>query len=173
VRDPAPSLPTAAPPAQPPARGFVAPPDPSGWQITHPGPDHAIEGFADHVSVLPGDSVRLFVSTTGGSFTVTAYRFGDYAGSAAHQVWKSGSLPGAKQPAFVLRQPTNTVVAPWHPSLTVATTGWQPGDYLFRLDWSNGAQQFVPLTVRTPSNAGRIVIVNAVTTWEAYNRWGG
>jgi hypothetical protein len=72
----------------------------------------------------------------------------------------------------VLEQPRNTVVAPWQPSLTVDTTRWPPGDYLLRLDGDNGAQQFVPLTVATPDNTGRIVIVNAVTTWEAYNRWG-
>jgi hypothetical protein len=26
------------------------------------------------------------------------------------------------------------VVAPWKASLTLDTTGWQPGDYLIRLD---------------------------------------
>jgi hypothetical protein len=144
-----------------------------GWAITHAGPDHAIEGFADHVSVLPGQSVRLYVSTSAPSFTVTAYRFGDYSGSEARQVWQSGTEHGVKQPADQLQKPTNTVVAPWQPSLTVATQGWQPGDYLFRLDGSNGAQQYVPLTVRTQSNAGKVVIINAVTTWQAYNRWGG
>ena len=80
---------------------------------------------------------------------------------------------GVKQADSVVQQPTHTVVAPWDPSLTLDTTGWQPGDYLIRLDGSNGAQQFVRLTVRTPSNRGRIVIINAVTTWQAYNRWGG
>jgi hypothetical protein len=73
----------------------------------------------------------------------------------------------------VLQPPTNTVVAPWQPSLTVDTNSWQPGDYLLRLDGDNGTQQFVPLTVRTPDNTGRIIVVNAVTTWQAYNRWGG
>ena len=72
-----------------------------------------------------------------------------------------------------MQQPRNTVVAPWKPSLTLDTTGWQPGDYLIRLDGANGAQQIVPLTVRTLSNQGRIVIINAVTTWQAYNKWGG
>lgn len=144
-----------------------------GWQVTHAGPDHAIEGFADHASILPGDPVKLYVSTAAPSFTVTAYRFGNYAGSEAKQVWQSGQEQGVKQHAWVLQKPTNTIVAPWQPSLTVTTGGWQPGDYLFRLDGSNGAQQFVPLTVRTASNAGRIVIINAVTTWQAYNRWGG
>jgi len=65
-------------------------------------------------------------------------------------------------PFYVTHVPTNTVVAPWAPSLTVDTTGWPPGDYLFRLDSPVG-QRYVPLTLRTPSNAGRLVIVNDVT----------
>jgi hypothetical protein len=149
-----------------------------GWQLTKPGPEHAIEGYADRVSVLPGDDVRLFVSTTAARFTVTAYRMGAYQLSDARQVWQSGDEPGMHQAASVVQPPTSTVVAQWKPSLGLSTKDWLPGDYLFRLDAHDAgndlvAQQYVPLTVRTPSNAGRIVIINAVTTWQAYNRWGG
>ncbi len=138
------------------------------WTLAHPGPEHAIEGFADRVSVAPGDQVRLYVSTAASSWTATAFRIG----GDARKVWTSPAQPGRMQPAAVVQKPTNTVVAPWTPSLTVDTTGWDPGDYLFRLD-APGAQRYVPLTVRTPSNVGRVVIINAVTTWQAYNRWGG
>jgi hypothetical protein len=68
---------------------------------------------------------------------------------------------------------TRTAGAPWHPSLTVPTAGWAPGDYLIRLTADSGGQTYVPLTLRTPDAAGRVVILNAVTTWQAYNRWGG
>ncbi len=149
------------------------PPGTPNWRIAHPGPQHAIEGFADRTSALPGQPVRLFISTTAESFTATAYRIGNYAHSEALQIWKSDPQRGVKQAGYVVRQPTNTVVAQWNPSLTLNTTGWQPGDYLIRLDAANGAQQYVPLTVRTVSNRGRIVIINAVTTWQAYNKWGG
>ncbi|MDN5918296.1 MAG: hypothetical protein L0I76_24900 [Pseudonocardia sp.] len=145
----------------------------AAWQLTHPGPAHAIEGFADRVGVAPGEPVRLFVSTTAASFTATAFRIGDYPPTGGAQVWASGRQPGHKQPDAVVQQPRHTDVAPWQPSLTVPTAGWPPGDYLVRLDADTGAQQFVPLTVTTPDNTGRIVIVNAVTTWQAYNRWGG
>ncbi|GHF66719.1 hypothetical protein FHX82_006551 [Amycolatopsis bartoniae] len=167
---PAPSSPAPAPPS---TRATGPEAGTPGWELTHPGPEHAIEGFADHTSVAPGQDVRLFVNTTAVRFTVTAYRMGAYTGSDAKQVWQSAPQPGRKQPQPEVQAPTSTVTAPWQPSLTVPTRDWQPGDYLFRLDGDNGAQQFVPLTVRTPSNAGKIIIVNAVTTWQAYNQWGG
>src|SRR4051794_22348217 len=146
---------------------------PAAWQLTDPGPEHAIEGYADRVSVHPGDPVRLFVSTTSPTWTVTAFRIGDYPGTGGARIWSSAPQPGVVQAPPVVQPPRNTVVAPWQPSLTVDTTRWPPRDYLLRLDGSAGAQQFVPLTVATPDNTGRIVIVNAVTTWQAYNRWGG
>ncbi|MEU6643339.1 N,N-dimethylformamidase beta subunit family domain-containing protein [Saccharomonospora sp. NPDC046836] len=164
---------TGAPTPPPPAPAVTDLPGTPGWLISDPGPQHAIDGFADRTSVLPGQDVRLFVSTTAVSYTVTAYRMGPYRGADARQVWISPQQPGRRQAAPVVQEPTNTVVAPWQPSLTVQTNGWQPGTYLFRLDGDNGAQQFVPLTVRTPSNAGKIVLINAVTTWQAYNKWGG
>ncbi|WP_433229844.1 hypothetical protein [Actinomadura formosensis] len=40
-----------------------------GWRIRHKGAEHEIVGYADHVSVLPGGSFRLFVSTTTPGFT--------------------------------------------------------------------------------------------------------
>lgn len=160
---------TGAAPAQP----APVPAGTPGWQLTHPGPEHAIEGYADRTSILPGQPVRLHVSTTAASFTVTAYRIGAYAGSDALAVWTSPPMPGHIQPAPVVEEPRHTVVAHWAPSPAVATDGWTPGDYLLRLDGDNGAQQFVPLTVRTPTNEGRVVVINAVTTWQAYNHYGG
>lgn len=146
---------------------------PAQWQITDPGPAHAIEGYADHVSARPGEPVRLFVSTDAPHFTATAFRIGDYPPTGGARVWSSAPQSGRRQVTAVVQEPRHTVVAPWQPSLTVDTAGWPPGDYVIRLDASTGPQQFVPLTVATPDNTGRIVIVNAVTTWQAYNRWGG
>jgi hypothetical protein len=143
------------------------------WAIAQLGPEHAVEGFADRVSVVPGEPVRLFVSTTAAHYTVTGFRMGNYPPTNAQQVWRSEPQAGRHQPEAVLEPGRRMVVAPWQPSLSVDTAGWRPGDYLFRLDADNGAQRFVPLTVASPDNTGRIVIVNAVTTWQAYNRWGG
>ncbi|MFC5950106.1 N,N-dimethylformamidase beta subunit family domain-containing protein [Pseudonocardia lutea] len=172
----APAPPSSGPPStSAPALSALPPGAVPGadWRITDPGPEHAVEGFADRTSVRPGEPVHLFVSTTAAHFTVTAFRMGDYPPTGAARVWVSPPQPGRRQADPVVQAPRNTVVAPWSPSLTLDTAGWPPGDYLLRLDAEGGARQFVPLTLATPDNTGRLVVVNAVTTWQAYNRWGG
>ena len=142
------------------------------WQITDQGAPDAIEGYADHVSVLPGQPFKLYVSTTAASFGVQAYRMGSYQGSGGRLVWSSGSVPGQSQPAAGFAAGVNMVTAPWRPSLTVQPTAWPPGAYLLKLVASTG-QRYVPITVRSASTAGAVVILQGVTTWQAYNLWGG
>lgn len=148
------------------------PGDPN-WRITHLSHLYQLEGFADHTDVLPGTPFRLFVSTTARSFRVLAFRMGWYGGDLARLVWTSPVVPGHRQPPAEIVQPGSMAVAPWRPSLTVPTTGWPPGSYLLRLDASNGAEYYVPIVIRSPSVAGRVVLVSAVTSYQAYNGWGG
>jgi hypothetical protein len=67
-------------------------PGTSAWRITDLGAADAIEGYADQQSVLPGQSLRLYVSTTAGSFRVDAFRFGWYSGHQARLVWASAPV---------------------------------------------------------------------------------
>lgn len=144
------------------------------WGLRQRGGDRAVEGYADRVSVLPGETFRLYVSTTGRSFRAEAFRMGWYGGAQARRVWTSGSVPGRGQSVPGPGGPTRTVsAAGWRPSLTVSTAGWPEGAYLIRLTSDAGDQRYVPVTVRSPRTAGRTVLVNAVATWQAYNTWGG
>ena len=161
-----------SPAASGPTRSPAASGDP-GWRITHPSHLYQLEGFADHTDVLPGRSFRLFVSTTARSFTVRAFRMGWYGGDLARLVWTSPAVPGRYQPPAKIVQPGSMAVAPWRPSLTVPTKDWPPGSYLLRLDASTGVQSYVPIVIRSPSAAGRVVLVSAVTSYQAYNGWGG
>ena len=144
----------------------------SDWQIRS-APGTRIEGYADRTSVLPGGHVRLFVSASAGSFLVTAFRMGSYGSTPAATAWRGGPFTAVTQPPATGIPATRTVTASWRPDATVTTTGWQPGAYLLRLEGADGAQGYVPLTVRSPSTAGRIVLIQAVTDWQAYNDWGG
>ncbi|GLX34423.1 hypothetical protein Sros01_04960 [Streptomyces roseochromogenus] len=166
-------------PAPAPGAGFDvkaenARPGNADWHVTKAGPARAIEGFADRVSVLPGESFGLHVSTTAPRFTVSAYRMGWYGGARARLVWRSEALPGVRQPEHTVEPGTRMVRTRWPRTASVDTKGWPEGCYLLRLDAQGGeGQRFVPVTVRSAATAGRTVIVNAVATWQAYNRWGG
>jgi len=162
--------------SRPPRRSIVAEnalPGDKHWWISKLGAPDAIMGYAGQSSVLPGEPVHLYVSTTSREFTARAFRMGWYDGDLARQVWRSGPVRGHRQRASALESETNTVLTDWGVSLTVPTDGWPEGAYLFRLDASSGAQRYVPLTVRSASTAGKVVIKNAVSTWQAYNMWGG
>ena len=146
--------------------------DPDFW-IRSLGPTNAIEGYADQVSVSPGETFTLHVSTTGSSFQVLAFRVGWYGGAQARLVWQSGEIKGHSQGDPSFASATRTVSTQWEPALTVATHGWPEGAYLLRLDGSNGHQRYVPIVVRSAVGTGKTVLVHAPETYQAYNLWGG
>ena len=143
------------------------------WWIKHTGAPNEVQGFTGQASVRQGEPVTLYVSTTAREFRVTALRMGWYGGLLARRVWHSGWVRGHRQRRYTVSAATRTVSCPWEPSLTMRTDDWPPGSYLLRLDASSGGQRYVPLTVRSSSTAGLVVLKNAVTTWQAYNTWGG
>src|SRR5215467_12212190 len=143
------------------------------WRIRRLGHKNAMLGFTGEASVLPGQPITLYASTTARSFQVSAFRMGWYLGDEARLVWKSGTIRGHRQRRPLLIQPTRTVEADWGPSVTIPTHDWPEGSYLLRMDSEAGAQRYVPVMVRSASTAGKIVIKNCTETWQAYNMWGG
>jgi N,N-dimethylformamidase beta subunit-like, C-terminal len=149
-------------------------PGTADWRIAPNGSGSRIEGYADTTSARRGDIVSLFVSTPSATWGVTAYRMGWYGGDMGREVWRSPPVQGRVQGAPTVNPVTHTAEARWSPSLKV-TIGddWLPGDYLLVLRSSDGAAHDVPLTVRDDDSNAALVVVNAVTTWQAYNTWGG
>jgi hypothetical protein len=134
-----------------------------------------IEGYADHVSAQCGDVVRLYVSTSAPYFRVVAYRMGYYQGLGARQIWQSGPHAGFSQSTPQPTSTTNTIEANWRPSVAFTVDGsWPPGDYLLRLISSdNTSEHYIPLTVRDDLSTSSLILQNDVSTWQAYNDWGG
>jgi hypothetical protein len=144
------------------------------WGISGPQHEGDLEGFADAVSAQAGDAVRLYVSSKAPTFHVDAYRVGWYGGAGARLVMRSAEVSGEVQPAPDVTARTHTVETQWLPSLALRVDrSWPPGDYLLKLVGSGGQQHYVPLTVRDDSSTAAYVVLNAVTTWQAYNIWGG
>ena len=148
-------------------------PGTSSWRIPPSAPT-SIAGFADAVSAQVGDTVTLYVSTPADAFHVEAYRIGYYGGTGGRLVWRSRSLHGHDQGGPIRTGGTNMIEAPWSPSARVHIgRTWPQGIYVLKLVGSNGAQSYVPLTLRDDASHAALVIQNSVTTWQAYNDWGG
>jgi hypothetical protein len=143
------------------------------WGISSAGEPDAIVGYADQHSVLPGENFDLYVSTTSTSYQVRAFRVGWYGGAQARLVWTSAAQPGSAQADSLFDDATRRVYTKWTKSLTVSTDGWPEGAYLLRLDAANGHQRYVPMVDRSASAQGKVLLMHAVATWQAYNLWGG
>jgi hypothetical protein len=144
------------------------------WWVTTPQSAGDIEGYASQVSAIVGDTLTLHVSTRASSFHVEAYRMGYYGGIGGRLVWQSAEVAGLRQPPPTLTPFTNTIECQWPASLAVTVDGtWPPGAYLLKLVGATGEQQFIPLCVRDDTSRAAVVIQQSVTTWQAYNRWGG
>jgi hypothetical protein len=156
-----------------PAAEVTPPRGSEDWRVVRPAAGR-ISAYTEDISGPPGAQVGLRVSTVAGGYRVAAYRIGSYPGGTGTLVWRSRFLAGERQADAVLEPAaTRTVVAPWHRSLTLDTTGWEPGFYVLKLVTGSGWETAVPYVVRSPSARGTVALVAPVTTWEAYNGWGG
>jgi hypothetical protein len=148
-------------------------PGDANWGISNLGQPNDMLGYAGQASVLPGEPITLYASTTAPSFVVRAFRIGYYGGDLARLVWTSPTTTGRQQAQPTLAAGTNTISSNWEPSLTIPTDDWPEGSYLLRMDSETGPQRYVPVTVRSATTAGKTVIKNSTATWQAYNTYGG
>ena len=133
-----------------------------------------IAGYADKTSTKLGGTVTLYVDTGASNFRVQAYRLGYYGGLGGRLIWTSAWKPGADQPDPKVTAVTNMVEARWSPSITFTMgSGWVQGNYLFKLVSSTGGEAYVPFVLRDDASTSPLVLMQEVTTWLAYNKWGG
>jgi hypothetical protein len=144
------------------------------WHLDDPSREGQIQGYASQTSVAGGGSVTLFVSTADAAFRVEAYRMGYYGGTGGRLVWMSPQIAGKQQAAPSVAAGTRKVAADWIPSLNISITdAWPPGEYLLKLVSATKAQSWITLVVRDDASRSAFVLQSGVTTWEAYNSWGG
>ena len=152
-----------------------AKPGTTDWQVSaDPKTWDRIRGYADHVSVNWGEPFGLYVSTSDPTWHAEVYRVGWYGGNGARLVWTSPDQQGVSQAPSVMARKTSMVTAPWAESLAVSPDGsWPPGQYLIKLVSSAGGASFVPIVLRDDASTAALLVQSSVTTWQAYNNWGG
>ncbi len=182
-----PTKPTRSPDAKP--QSPAKPPRPlapvqvpaltgSWWQV--PYANGAIEGYADEVSALPGESVSLRISSTGGaSYLVRVLRL-DASANDASGVSSSQPHAGIQQPGAVIDAVTGEIRAPWSVTDTIAIgRNWPSGYYVVQFVLTSGPMagtaSWTPLIVRRSPNKppARVLVEIPISTWQAYNTWGG
>jgi Domain of unknown function (DUF4082)/Bacterial Ig-like domain len=136
-----------------------------------------IEGFLGATSINAGESVSLYVNTdTGVPYHVEIYRVGYYGGSEARLISVLPNLTGVAQPACTSDVSTGLVdCSNWTATSTLTTTpDWPSGVYLLRLvRENNNADNEMLLVVRHDADTSDIAYTVPVTTYQAYNNYGG
>jgi hypothetical protein len=142
------------------------------WHLRYPHSD-GIQGYASRTSIPAGQPISFFVSTTAKWYSADVFRMGWYGGLGARLMAHVGPLPGRHQTPCHLGT-RRMITCPWSTSFTLRThTEWVSGAYLVRLNASNKSDSFVPFVVRERTPRAPILLQLSVTTWQAYNHFGG
>lgn len=158
-------------------------PGSDGWRIATLAQKREIEGYASAVSVAPGSSIDLMVSTSiPKTFTIQIYRVGWYGGAGGRLMVSKDAPSGVIGPLAGEPRPVPTptaapdflIEARWPVSYTLAIPAtWPSGYYLAKLTREDGFERYAIFVVRDPRSKAAIVMQASVTTWQAYNYWGG
>ncbi len=166
--------PTAGLPTAPWVRDENQRPGSTAWKLSPHRKATGLAGYADRVSATRGDTVQLYVATSAAHFRVQVFRMGWYQGEGARLLWTSPLVRASHQPQPTITRRTHMVRAPWTPSQSIhVDPGWPTGAYILKLADDGGGESYLPLTLRNDTSHAAVVVQNAVTTWQAYNDWGG
>lgn len=140
-------------------------------------PPNGLEGFATKTSINAGESVDLKVNTADGApYHIEIYRTGWYGGSQARLISVQTGFIGVGQDNPIKNDNLGLIDASnWVVTSTITTTpDWPPGVYLLRLAREdNASDNHIILVVRNDGASSDLVYVLPVTTYQAYNNWGG
>ncbi|HWE26063.1 MAG TPA: N,N-dimethylformamidase beta subunit family domain-containing protein [Myxococcales bacterium] len=145
------------------------------WRNTHTAQQGEIEGYASPISVQHGESVEIHVRANAAhTFTWDVFRMGYYQGLGGRRVASGGPLAVGPQPMPSANATTGRIECAWPTTFRVQTQpDWTSGIYLLRLTRDDGFQRYVIFVVRADERKGVAVVQASVTTWAAYNFWGG
>lgn len=144
------------------------------WLISTYSPD--IAGYASATSVLRGETLDLFVTTDTATFDLLVYRSGYYGGAGARIVKAvHGVTGGVQPPCFEDGKTGTTTCSNWKVSYALTIpSDWVSGIYLVRLVRPGGdGDNYVQFVVRDDESRSDILYQQSVTTYQAYNNYGG
>jgi hypothetical protein len=152
-------------------------PGTASWQLTNPAEKNEISGYASVTSVALRGRIDFFVDTQDNSVTLQFYRLGWYGGLGAREVQAPVVVPGVKQPAPKIDPQTQMVECEWsktHSLQIIDASNWLSGVYLVKLTGNTSQKQsYIHFVVRNNWRQVDHLVQCSVTTYQAYNNWGG
>ena len=150
-------------------------PGTTAWQLEG-NVDGRIQGFADRISIKQGEKVTIQVTAPSDTlWKGEVYRIGWYGGAGGRLVTTISDRASRAQRDFKFTKAgnENMIECLWKPSADIKSdNSWTTGFYLVKLITNDGSMSYVPFVVRDdrPSTYFQQA---SVTTWLAYNSWGG
>lgn len=133
-----------------------------------------IKGYANLTSVNRGGSINFHVSTTQPSFDIAVYRMGWYEGAGGRFVTGAKGFTGTNYGVPAADPVTGLIEANWPVAYTLNVgANWVSGVYIAKLIAANKSEGYIIFIVRDDSSTADILFQIPVTTYQAYNNWGG
>ena len=166
--------------AAPPTTAENARPGTHEWRLRDEAKNNEIAGYASATSINRGESINFYVSTGDAMFTLDLFRMGWYGGLGGRRMLATQTLVGEKQAECPLDKDTRMVQCRWHKSYTLTVPSdpdhsqWASGYYLAKLTGTgSGKQSYIIFVFRDDTRPSEVLMQAAVTTYQAYNPWGG
>lgn len=154
--------------------------------LSNPATKGEIEGYASATSVNRGDGIDFYVNTssTASTYNIDIFRMGYYNSHGA-RLMKSFSNISGKSQSFPCINPDNVVECNWSISQHLeipdvetkpsSTHYWASGIYLAKLTMNDVYRKdsYIIFVVRDDARAATYVAQLPITTYQAYNYWGG
>jgi hypothetical protein len=140
-----------------------------------PPPIPIIQAYTSKTSIYPGETLDLYVNSSE-NYRMKIYRIGSYKnGSDVALVYDDPALHrGLRQQDPFYNSTTNLIDPRWNKSFSLAVPmEWNTGVYFAQFTTDSSAVTYSLFVVKNLSNRGDIVMKLPVTTYQAYNAWGG
>lgn len=150
-------------------------PGSSAWRLEQPARAHEVEGYASQISARRGDRVRLYVHVSEPhAVHYELYRMGYYQGLGGRFIASAAPRQLEPQASCPIDASSGLVECRWSPSFELTIEpDWITGQYYFKLIRDDGYASYVPLVIKEPERHAKVIVQSSVTTWQAYNVYGG
>ena len=152
-------------------------PGSTSWRLDNPASPDELQAFVRPIAAQAGDTIELFVDAATATINVELFRMGWYGGSGARLVASVDGIPALRQPAPSFEPARRTFSCAWQATWTFAVDDDSlSGAYLVKVSAlidNRPKSTYAFFVVRDIGSSARFLFQHALTTYQAYNGWGG